>query len=87
MLSDRYTDCLVDFGEKWTLTKRRSIHDNSLHYSSEEGLQVALTYMTVIETVKMLGMNAKEFLVRAWREVIYGKNDMESLLQPVSVCK
>ena len=60
---------------------------NSLHYSSEEGLQVALTYMTVIETVKMLGMNAKEFLVRAWREAIYGKNDMESLLQPVSVCK
>ena len=60
---------------------------NSLHYSSEEGLQVALTYMTVIETVKMLGMNAKEFLFRAWREAIYGKNDMESLLQPVSVCK
>ena len=60
---------------------------NSLHYSSEEGLQVALTYMTVIETVKMLGMSAKEFLVRAWREAIYGKNDMESLLQPVSVCK
>ena len=60
---------------------------NSLHYSSEEGLQVALTYMTVIETVKMLGMDAKEFLVRAWREAIYGKNDMESLLQPVPVCK
>ncbi len=60
---------------------------NSLHYSSEEGLEVALTYMTVIETVKMLGMDAKEFLVRAWREAIYGKNDMESLLQPVPVCK
>ena len=50
-------------------------------------MEVALTYMTVIETVKMLGMNAKEFLVRAWHEVIYGKNDMESLLQTVSVCK
>ena len=60
---------------------------NSLHYSSEEGLQVALTYMTVIETVKMLGMDAKDFLVRAWREAIYGNNDMESLLQPVPVCK
>lgn len=63
------------------------LRKNSLHYSSEEGLEVALTYMTVIETVKMLGMNAKEFLVRAWREAIYGKNDMESLLQTVSVCK
>lgn len=72
MLSNRYSDCLADFGEKWTPT---------------EGLEVALTYMTIIETVKMLGMNAKEFLVRAWREAIYGKNDMESLLQPVSVCK
>ena len=60
---------------------------NSLHYSSEEGLEVALTYMTIIETIKMLGMDAKEFLVRAWREAIYGKNDMESLLQPVPVCK
>ena len=60
---------------------------NSLHYSSEEGLQVALIYMTVIETVKMLGMDAKDFLVRAWREAIYGNNDMESLLQPVPVCK
>ena len=46
---------------------------NSLHYSSEEGIEVVLTYMTVIETIKMLGMNAKEFLVRAWREAIYGK--------------
>jgi len=45
---------------------------NSLHYSSEEGLQVALTYMTIIETVKMLGMDAKDFLVRAWHEAIYG---------------
>ncbi len=60
---------------------------NSLHYSSEEGLQVALTYMTVIETVKMLGMDAKDFLVRAWKEAIYGNNDMESLLLPVPVCK
>ena len=72
MLSNRYSDCLADFGEKWTLTK---------------GLEVALTYMTIIETVKMLGMNAKEFLVSAWREAFYEKNDMESLLQPVSVCK
>lgn len=58
---------------------------NSLHYSSEEGLEVALTYMTVIETAKMWGMNAKDFLVRAWREAINGNNDMESLFQTVPV--
>lgn len=60
---------------------------NSLHYSSEEGLEVALTYMTIIETAKMWGMNAKDFLVRAWREIIYGNNDMESLFQAVPVRK
>lgn len=58
---------------------------NSLHYSSEEGLEVALTYMTIIETAKMWGMNAKDFLVRAWREAINGNNDMESLFQTVPV--
>lgn len=58
---------------------------NSLHYSSEEGLEVALTYMTIIETAKMWGMNAKDFLVRAWREIIYGNNDIESLFQAVPV--
>lgn len=60
---------------------------NSLHYGSEEGLEVALTYMTIIETAKMWGMNAKDFLVRAWREIIYGNNDMESLFQAVPVRK
>ena len=43
--------------------------------------------MTVIETVMMLGMDANDFLVRTWREAIYGSNDMESLLQPIPVCK
>ena len=54
----------------------------SLHYSSEEGLQMALAYMTIIETAKRLGHEVKDFLVRAWREAIYGNNDLESLLQP-----
>ena len=55
---------------------------NSLHYSSEEGLQMALAYMTIIETAKRLGHEVKDFLVRAWREAIYGNNDLEPLLQP-----
>jgi hypothetical protein len=54
----------------------------SLHHSSEEGLQMALAYMTIIESAKRLGHEVKDFLVRAWREAIYGNNDLEPLLQP-----
>ena len=57
----------------------------SLHYSSEEGLQMALDYMTIIESAKRLGYEVKDFLVRAWREAIYGNNDLESMLQPAVV--
>ena len=55
---------------------------SSLHHSSEDGLQMALAYMTIIETAKRLGHEIKDFLVRAWREAIYGNNDLEALLQP-----
>ena len=59
----------------------------SLHYSSEEGLQMVLDYMTIIETAKRLGHEVKDFLVRAWKEAIYGNNDLEPLLQPAVVTK
>jgi hypothetical protein len=58
------------------------IRKASLQHGSEEGLQMALAYMTIIETAKRLGHEAKDFLVRAWREAIYGNNDLEPLLQP-----
>ena len=63
------------------------VHKASLHYSSEEGLQMALAYMTIIETAKRLGHEVKDFLVRAWKEAIYGNNDLESLLLPAVVTK
>jgi hypothetical protein len=58
------------------------IRKASLQHGSEEGLQMALAYMTIIETAKRLGHEVKDFLVRAWREAIYGNNDLEPLLQP-----
>lgn len=58
------------------------IRKASLQYGSEEGLQMALAYMTIIETAKRLGHEVKDFLVRAWREAIYGNNDLKALLQP-----
>ena len=58
------------------------IRKASLQHGSEEGLQMALAYMTIIETAKRLGHEVKDFLVRAWREAIYGNNNLEPLLQP-----
>ena len=60
---------------------------SSLHHSSEEGLQMALAYMTIIESAKRLGHECKDFLVRAWREAIYGNHDLEAMLQPAVVAK
>ena len=60
---------------------------NSLHYSSEEGVEMAMTYLTIIETAKMWGLQVKDFLVRAWREAIYGNNDLEALLLPAIATK
>lgn len=59
----------------------------SLHHSSEDSLQMALAYMTIIETAKRLGHEIKDFLVRAWREAIYGNNDLEALLLPAIATK
>lgn len=36
---------------------------------------------------KRLGHEIKDFLVRAWREAIYGNNDLEALLQPAIATK
>lgn len=69
------------------LEDRNQRRKSSLHHSSEDGLQMALAYMTIIETAKRLGHEIKDFLVRAWREAIYGNNDLEALLQPAIATK
>lgn len=48
---------------------------------------MALDYMSIIETAKRLGYEVKDFLVRAWKEAIYGNNDLEPLLLPEVVTK
>ena len=47
---------------------------NSLHYSSEEGVEMAMTYLTIIETAKMWGLQVKEYLTNVWREVMSGRS-------------
>lgn len=45
-----------------------------LHYSSEEGVEMAMTYLTIIETAKMWGLQVKEYLAYVWREVMSGRS-------------
>ena len=47
---------------------------NSLHYSSEEGVEMAMIYLTIIETAKMWGLQVKEYLSYVWREVMSGRS-------------
>ena len=48
---------------------------NSLFYSSEQGVDVAATYLTVIETAKMHGLEVRDYLVRVFREIMNGNKD------------
>ena len=60
---------------------------NSLHYSSEEGVEMAMTYLTIIETAKMWGLQVKEYLTYVWREVMSGNTDYESLTPEVVIAR
>ena len=61
---------------------------NSLHYSSEEGVEMAMTYLTIIETAKMWGLQVKEYLTYVWREVMSGNTNYESMTpEMVILCK
>ena len=60
---------------------------NSLHYSSEEGVEMAMTYLTVIETAKMWGLQIKEYLAYVWREIMSGNTNYEELTPEVVVAR
>ena len=48
---------------------------NSLHFSSEEGITVAMTYLTIIETAKMYGLEVRDYLAHVFRELVKGNKD------------
>lgn len=48
---------------------------NTLFYSSEQGVCVAATYLTVIETAKMHGLEVRDYLIHVFREIINGNKD------------
>ena len=60
---------------------------NSLHYSSEEGVEMAMIYLTVIETAKMWGLQIKEYLAFVWHEVMSGNTNYEELIPEVVIAR
>lgn len=48
---------------------------NSLFYSSEAGVDVAATYLTIIETAKMHGLEVRDYLAHVFREIMNGNKD------------
>lgn len=48
---------------------------NSLFYSSETGVGIAVTYLTVMETTKMNGLKVRDYLVHVFREIMNGNKD------------
>lgn len=53
---------------------------NSLFFSSEDGIESALKYHTLIETCKNVGLNAKEYFAYVFSRLIEDENDYEKLL-------
>lgn len=53
---------------------------NSLFFSSEDGIMSALTYHTLIETCKNVGLNVKDYFTHVFRCLIEGEKDYEKLL-------
>ena len=54
---------------------------------SEEGVEMAMTYLTIIETAKMWGLQIKEYLAFVWHEVMSGNNDYESMTPEVVIAR
>ena len=53
---------------------------NSLFFSSEDGIELALKYHTLIETCKNVGLNVKEYFTYVFSKLIEGEKDYEKLL-------
>jgi hypothetical protein len=48
---------------------------------------MAMTYLTIIETAKMWGLQVKEYLTYVWREVMSGNTNYESMTPEMVIAK
>lgn len=59
---------------------------NSLFFSSEEGVETALTFFTLIETCKNIGLNARDYIATTVRLLMEGNENYDDLV-PMSLDK
>ena len=52
---------------------------NSLFFSSEDGIESALKYHTLVETCKNVGFNVKEYFTYVFSKFIEGERNYEKL--------
>ena len=57
---------------------------NSLFFSSEEGVETALTFLTLIETCKNVGLNARDYIAATIRLLMEGNKNYDDLV-PMSM--
>lgn len=57
---------------------------NSLFFSSEEGVETALTFFTLIETCKNVGLNARDYIATTIRLLMEGNKNYDELV-PMSM--
>ena len=60
---------------------------NSLHFSSEEGVSVAMVYHTLIETCKNIGLNVKSYFEYVFKRLRDNKSHNPDELVPAVVLK
>lgn len=46
-----------------------------MFYSSDAGVDVVATYLTVMKTAKMYGLEVRDYLVYVFREIMNGNKD------------
>lgn len=62
-----------------TIRKLTTQRNNSLHYGSDEGVEMAVAYHSVISTVKLHGMSCWRYLGEFFQKIFNGCRDFLSL--------
>ena len=63
-----------------TIRKLTTQRNNSLHYGSDEGVEMAVAYHSVISTVKLHGMSCWDYLGKFFKNIFNGCRDFLSLM-------
>lgn len=62
-----------------TIRKLTTQRNNSLHYGSDEGVEMAVAYHSVISTVKLHGMSCWKYLGEFFKKIFNGCREFSSL--------